>query len=91
MAYFQPDSRTPSPHEASAEREHECLYAGIEKMDLECAIDDWFRLSDQLVQPLFDDRAIAALVNVQAAGRAWRLPVDRHTKPYLGILVAAAP
>ena len=55
-------------------------------MDLECAIDDWFRLSDQLVQPLFDDRAVAALVNVQAVGRAWRLPVDRHAKTYRGFL-----
>ena len=47
--------RTGTP-EASAERERERLDAGIEELDLELAIDDRLRLSDQLIQTLFEQR-----------------------------------
>jgi hypothetical protein len=34
--------------QASAEREGERLHAGIKELDLELAVNDWVRLSDQL-------------------------------------------
>ena len=58
--------RVPMAGLGSAEREGERLHASIEELDLELAIDDRLRLSDQLIQPLFDDRAVAALVHVDA-------------------------
>ena len=72
--------------EASAERERERLHAGIEELDLELPIDDRVRLSDQLIQPLLDHRAVAAFVNVQAVSRTRRPPVNRHAETYRGPL-----
>ena len=44
-----------------AVRERERLNAGIEALDLQCAIDDRFRLPDSLIQPLFDHSAAAVV------------------------------
>ena len=62
---------------ASAERERERLHAGIEKLDLELSIGDWSRLSNQLIQALLGDRAVALLVYVTPVAGARRLSVDR--------------
>ena len=51
-----------------AERERERLHASIEELDLEVPIDDRLRLSDQLIQPLFDDRAVAGGIHVETVG-----------------------
>ena len=59
-----------------AEREGECLYASTEEFDLEGSIDDGFRLPNQLIQPLFGDRAVAAIVHVKATSVTGRLSVD---------------
>ena len=49
----------------SAEGEHKCLHARIEKLDLELAISNVPRLPDQLIQPLVGHRAVALFVNDQ--------------------------
>ena len=72
--------------EPSAERESERLYTRVEELDGELSIDDRFRLSYQLIQPLFDDRAVAAFVHVQAVSGARRLPVNRHAETYRALL-----
>jgi hypothetical protein len=46
----------------SAERERKSLHARIEKVDLELSISDGHRLSHQLIQPLYGNRAIALVV-----------------------------
>jgi hypothetical protein len=61
----------------SAERERKNLHARTEKLDLELAIGDGFRLSDQLIETLFAHRAVALLVNVNAVSRARRLSIDQ--------------
>jgi hypothetical protein len=61
----------------SAERECENLHTRTEKLDLELAIRDGFRLSDQLVQALFGRRADALFVNVSSfATAAWFFTVQ---------------
>ena len=50
----------------SAERERERLHASVEELDLELSIADRSRLSEQLIQALFDGRAVAAGVHVAA-------------------------
>jgi hypothetical protein len=47
-----------------AEGERKNLHPRTEKLDLELAIGDGFRLSDQLIQTLFGHRASALFVNV---------------------------
>ena len=49
----------------SAERERKRL-DGIDEVDRECSIDDRPWLADQLVEPLFAYRPIAALVDVES-------------------------
>jgi len=66
----------------STEREREHFHARIEKLDLELSINDWLRLSDQLVQPLFGNRAVALLVNVNSVSSGGRLPINEHTKAH---------
>src|SRR6267142_2699771 len=66
----------------SAKRERKNLHARTEKLDLELAIGDGFRLSDQLVQTLFGHRALALFVNVNSVSRAWRLSIDQHAKSH---------
>jgi hypothetical protein len=68
--------------DGSAERESKSLNARTEKLDLELAIDDGLRLSDQLVQPLFGNCAIALLVNVNSVSRAWRLSINQYAKSH---------
>jgi hypothetical protein len=66
----------------SAERERKSFHARIEKLDLELSIGDGLGLSDQLVQPLFGNCAVALLVNVNSVSRAWRLSIDQHAKSH---------
>src|SRR5713226_6437907 len=66
----------------SAECEHKRLHARIEKHDLELPISDRLRLSDQLIQPLFGNRAVALVVNVNSVSSAGRLSIDEHAKSY---------
>src|SRR5215218_7107925 len=64
----------------SAERERKSLHARIEKLDLELSIGDGLRLPEQLVQPLFADRAVALLVDVDPVSGARRLSIDEYAK-----------
>src|SRR4030095_14230372 len=68
------------------EGDGERLNAGIQELDLKLAIHDGLRLSNQLVQPLFDNRAIAAGVHVRAMRGTWRLAVYRDAEPHRGAL-----
>ena len=63
-----------------AKCERESLHAGIEKFDFELAISDWFGLSDQLVESLFNHCTVALLVNINSVRRARRLSIDPHAK-----------
>src|SRR5881275_310297 len=66
----------------SAERERKSLHARIEELDLELSVSDGGRLSDQLIQPLFGNRAVALVVDVDAVSSAWRLSIDEHAKSH---------
>src|ERR687894_2106959 len=64
----------------SAEREAISLRPRIEKLDLEQPFGDGLGLPDQLVQPLFADRAVALLVDVGSVSAVRRLSVEEHAK-----------
>src|SRR5215208_591755 len=64
----------------SAERERKSLDARIEELDLELSIGDGLRLPDQLIQPLFGERAVALVVDVVSVSGARRLSVDEDAK-----------
>src|SRR5215211_2822098 len=64
----------------SAERERISLHSRLEKLDLELLISDGLRLSNQLVQPLFANRAVALVVNVDSVSSARRLSIDEYAK-----------
>src|ERR1700730_2108063 len=66
----------------SAEGEHKRLHAGIEKLDLELSISDGLRLSDQLIQPLSGNRAVALVVNINSVSSNRRLSIDEHAKAH---------
>ena len=66
----------------SAECESERLHACIGEFHLECSIGGWFRLSDQLIQPLLDSRAVAVIVDVDTVSRTGRPTVNRDTKTH---------
>src|SRR5829696_6502719 len=68
----------------SAERERKSLHPRIKKLDLEVSISDGLGLSNQLIQPLFCDRAVALLVNVDSVSSARRLPIDEYAKSHGG-------
>jgi hypothetical protein len=68
--------------ETLAKRECERLQAGVEKLDLESSIDNWLRLSDELIEPLLAHNPVTALVDVKTlSGTRW-LAVDRHAETY---------
>src|SRR5829696_3524457 len=69
-----------APATESSEREAIGLHARTEILDLEQSIGYGLRLSDQLVQPLFANRAVAMLINLGSVGGARRLSVDEHAK-----------
>src|SRR5215218_2382697 len=66
----------------SAEREAISLHARTEILDLEESIGDGLRLSDQLIQSLLADRAVAPIINVSPVSNARRLSIDEHAKQH---------
>ena len=56
---------------ASAKREGKRLDTRTEELDRERSIDDRVRLSNQLIQPLFDNRPVASFVDIHTARPAW--------------------
>src|SRR5690242_18933761 len=64
----------------SADRECESPHARIGKLDLELSGGDVPGLPDQLIQPLFDNRALPLVVDVAPVSRARLLSVDEHAK-----------
>ena len=42
----------------------------------------WARLTDQLIQPLLADRAIALVVDIGSVSGTRRLAIDQHAKPH---------
>jgi hypothetical protein len=54
----------------------------IEKLDLESPIGDEPRLSNQQIQPLFGDRAVPLIVNIDPVSRIRRLAIDQNTKSH---------
>jgi hypothetical protein len=64
----------------SAKRERKGLQARINKLDLELSVSDGLPLSDQLLQPLFGNPAVALIVNVTSVSIARRLSIDEHAK-----------
>src|SRR2546422_1901953 len=75
-------ARVNSLSRGSAESESKSLHARVEKLDLELSISDGLRLSDQLIQPLFGNRAVALVVNVNSVSSARRLSIDEHAKAH---------
>jgi hypothetical protein len=57
----------------SAEREREHLGAGIEELELELAIADRSRLTDEVVEPWLGDGPVALFVDVSAVRVARRM------------------
>jgi hypothetical protein len=74
---------TPLGH--SAEGEDEGLHARVEELDVELPVGDGTALTDQLVEPLLVERAVALLVDVDAMCRAGRSPIDEHSEPGIGV------
>src|SRR5215475_8978164 len=72
----------PRGAQRSPKRERKNLRARPEKLDFELAIGDGLRLSDQLVQTLLGDRAVALFININTVSRAWRLSIDQHAKSH---------
>jgi hypothetical protein len=68
----------------SAERKVKSLRARIEKLDVELSIRDRARLSDELVKPLFDNRAVARAVDIKSVSAARWLSIDPHAKSHGG-------
>src|SRR4051812_33231607 len=68
--------------ERSAEGEGERLHARVDELDLERAIGDRVRLSDQLIQALLRRYAIPLSVDVEPMGGARRLAVEQHTESH---------
>jgi hypothetical protein len=66
----------------SAERERRSLDARIEKPNLEQSLRDGLHLSDQLIHPLFGNRAVAFGVNVNSVSSARRLSIESHAKSH---------
>src|SRR5271166_6616333 len=68
----------------SAEGECVGLDAGIEKLDLECAVRDSAALANKLIEPVLVNDASAVFVDVGSMIRARRHPVYRHpeTNPF---------
>src|SRR5262245_1040587 len=52
-----------------AERERKNPHARIEKLNLELSISDWLRLSNQLIHPLFGNRADAFILRCTSNDR----------------------
>jgi hypothetical protein len=71
-----------SLYRESAERERKDLHAGIEKLDLDLSIGDGLRLSDQLIEALLGNCAVALVVNVNSVSGARRLSIDEHAKSH---------
>ena len=66
----------------SPEREDISLYAGVEEFDLEQSIRNGPGLPDELVKPLFRDRAVALLVDVGAVSIPRRAPIEQNAETY---------
>src|SRR5258708_30747069 len=75
-------ARVKSLCRGSAECERKSPHARIEKLDLELAISNGLRLSDQLIEPLLGHRAVALVVNVDSVSSARRLSIDEHAKAH---------
>ena len=75
----------------SAEGEHEDLHARIEKLDLELAVGDGSRLSNQLIHPGLGDGPVALLVHIDAVRGTGRLSVDEHPEAHRLPCRAPAP
>ena len=78
--HFAVEARERQKTCSSAERERERFHAGIEELDLELSIGDRSRLSNQLIQALLGDRAVALVVDVTSMACARRLSIDQHSK-----------
>src|SRR3954452_12981662 len=69
-----------TPWAGSAEGEHVGLDAGGEEADLERAVGDRSLLTNELVEPLLDDGAVALLVHVEPVRVTWWLAVEEHAE-----------
>jgi len=63
-------------------REVKSFDTRIEKLNLKLAIDDGLRLTNQLVEPLLRNCAIALTVNVDPVRSAGRLSIDRYSEAH---------
>src|SRR5580698_6036812 len=68
----------------SAEGKVISLRSRIEELDLELAIHDRVGLPNELVQPRFDNRAVAWAVNISTVSGTRRLSIDRYAKSHGG-------
>src|SRR5580693_3838287 len=66
----------------SAECEVKSLQTRIKNLDLELSIHDRARLPDELVKPLFDNRAVALGVDIKSMSPIRRLSIDVYAKSH---------
>src|SRR5437867_5903944 len=78
--YRSTSARCTGVPRASTKRERERFDARIEELDLELSLGDRPRLSNQLIQALLRDRAVALVVYITSMARARRLSVDKYSK-----------
>src|SRR4051812_37084598 len=64
----------------SAEGEGEDLRAGVEELDLECAVGNGAGLADELVKAMAGNLPLPRRVDVHAGGGPGRLTVERDAK-----------
>jgi hypothetical protein len=65
-----------------AEGEGVGLNTGIEERNLECVLSNRANLSDELVEPLFGNRAVAFAVNVNSVSSARWQAIDENPKSH---------
>jgi hypothetical protein len=82
MHYTSIDYEARFPILELAKREVKSFDTRIEKLNLKLAIDDGLRLTNQLVEPLLRNCAIALTVNVDPVRSAGRLSIDRYSEAH---------
>src|SRR5258708_32777434 len=76
---------------SSAKCEAEGFSAAVEELDLKTAVPDRSRLTDQLIHPLLQDRAVSVRVDIGSAGRPGTLTIEQDAKPHPRALFRRSP
>ena len=74
----------PTRHSVLAEGKHVSRNIGVEERDLEGVLGDGTLLTDELIEPLFDNRAVAIRIHVTPLRRSRRVAIEQHVESYGG-------